>query len=135
MKKRITTGIIIIGMICVVLFLACCSSQVGADITEEKYTKEELTTLITEAQSIKDNAHTMADSARNLGWEEDDKLLKQLQKKWHDADLDQKKYQEKLDIILAEEAEAARKAEEERIAAEKAAQRRIERKRGTAPAA
>ena len=126
MKKRITTGIIILGMICVVLFLTCCSAQVGAGITEDKYTKDELTTLITEAQAIKDNAHTMADSARYLGWEEDDKLLKQLQEKWHDADSDQVKYQEKLDVILAEEAEAARKAEEERIAAEKAAQEAVE---------
>ena len=122
MKKRIITSITILGMICVVLFLACCSSQVVAGKTEDKYTKEELTTLIAEAQSIKDNAHTMADSARYLGWEEDDKLLKQLKKRWHDADLDQVKYQEKLDVILAEEAEAARKAEEERMAAEKAAE-------------
>ena len=126
MKKRITTGIIILGMICVVLFLACCSSHVVAGNTEDKYTKEELTTLIAEAQSIKDNAHAMADSARNLGWKEDNRLLKELKEKWADADVNQKKYQEKLDIILAEEAEAAHKAEEERIAAEKAAQEAAE---------
>ena len=125
MKKRIITGIIALAVGLLLVVLTLFSSKVVAG-SEEKYTKEELTNLITETQSIKDNAHTMAESARNLGWEEDDRLIKKLQNKWHDADEEQAKYKEKLDVILAEEAEAARKAEEERIAAEKAAQEAAE---------
>ena len=121
MKKRIIAGIIVLVVLCVVLGIMCDTAFVVAGHTNDNYSKEELTTLITEAQSIKDNAHTMADSARVLGWEEDDKLIRELQEKWHEAHEDQKNYQGQLDKILADEAEAARKAEEERIAAEKAA--------------
>ena len=121
MKKRITTSIIILALLSMVLCFTCCTSQVAGS-NDKEYTKEELTNLITETQSIKDNAHTMAESARNLGWKENDKLIKKLKEKWVDADADQKKYQEKFDIILKEEAEAARKAEEERIAAQQAAE-------------
>lgn len=120
MKKRIITGVIALAVGLLLVVLTFFSSKVVAG-SEEKYTKEELTNLIAETQSIKDNAHTMAESARNLGWEEDDRLIKKLQNKWHDADKEQAKYKDKLDVILAEEAEAARKAEEERLAAEKAA--------------
>ena len=121
MKKRIIAGIIVLVVLCVVLGIMCDTAFVVAGHINDNYSKEELTTLITEAQSIKDNAHTMADSARVLGWEEDDKLIRELQEKWHEANEDQKNYQGQLDKILADEAEAARKAEEERIAAEKAA--------------
>ena len=121
MKKRIIAGIIVLVVLCVVLGIMCDTAFVVAGYTNDNYSKEELTTLITETQSIKDNAHTMADSARVLGWEEDDKLIRELQEKWHEANEDQKNYQGQLDKILADEAEAARKAEEERIAAEKAA--------------
>lgn len=120
MKKRIITGIIALAVGLLLVVLTLFSSKVVAG-SEEKYTKEELTNLIAETQSVKDNAHTMAESARNLGWEEDDRLIKKLQNKWHDADEEQAKYKDKLEVILAEEAEAARKAEEERLAAEKAA--------------
>ena len=121
MKKRIIAGIITLVVLCVVLGIMCDTAFVVAGHINDNYSKEELTTLITETQSIKDNAHTMADSARVLGWEEDDKLIRELQEKWHEANEDQKNYQGQLDKILADEAEAARKAEEERIAAEKAA--------------
>lgn len=123
MKKRIIASIIALVVLCVVLGFVCDSAFVAVGHTSNNYnySKEELTTLIAEAQSIKDNAHTMADSARALGWEEDDELIKELQDKWHEADKDQKDYQGQLDKILADEAEVARKAEEERIAAEKAA--------------
>lgn len=121
MKKRIIAGIIALVVLCVVLGIMCDTAFVVAGHINDNYSKEELTTLITETQSIKDNAHTMADSARVLGWEEDDKLIRELQEKWHEANEDQKNYQGQLDKILADEAEAARKAEEERIAAEKAA--------------
>ena len=119
MKKRIITGIItlVVGLLLVGLTLFSAKAVAGS---EEKYTKEELTNLIAETQSIKDNAHTMAESARVLGWEENDRLIKKLQNKWRNADEEQAKYKDKLDVILAEEAEAARKAEEERLAAEKA---------------
>ena len=70
----------------------------------------------------------MADSARILGWEEDDRLIRELQEKWHEANEDQKNYQGQLNKILADEAEAARKAEEERIAAEEAVRKAEEAK-------
>lgn len=120
MKNRIIAGIFALVALCIILGIVCGTTFVVAGYTNDNYSKEELTTLITEAQSIKDNAHTMADSARALGWEEDDKLIKELQEKWHEANEDQVKYQGYLDEILANEAEAARKAEEERLAAEAA---------------
>lgn len=120
MKKRIIAGIIILIVLCIVLGIVCDITSVIAERTNDNYSKEELIVLISDAQSIKDHAHTMADSARVLGWEEDDELIKELQEKWCNADEEQKTYQYKLDKILADEAEAARKAEEERIAAIKA---------------
>ena len=89
MKKRIIAGIIALVVLCVVLGIMCDTAFVVAGHTNDNYSKEELTTLITEAQSIKDNAHTMADSARVLGWEEDDTLIRELQEKWHEAHEDQ----------------------------------------------
>lgn len=120
MKKRIIAGVIALVVVCVVIGIVCDTAFVVAGHTNEQYTKEELTQLISEAQATKDNAHTMADSARALGWNDDDKLIKELQEMWHEADEDQIEYQASLDKILAEEAEAARKAEEERLAAEAA---------------
>lgn len=131
MKKRIITGIItlVVGLLLIVLTLF--SSKAVAESEKEYTTKEELTNLIAEFQLIKDNAHTMAESARNLGWEENDKLIKKLQNEWLDANEKQAKYKNRLDVILAEEAEAARKAEEERLAAEKAAKEAEEAKWAT----
>lgn len=121
MKNKIITSIIAVVVVCVIVGIVWGGTFIAAGHTNEQYTKEQLVDLITEAQEIKDNAHTMAESARNLGWEEDDKLIKELKDKWADADEDQKKYQTDLDVILLNEAEVARKAEEERLAAEKAA--------------
>lgn len=99
-------------MICSILALGGCKSTSSAT---ENYTKDQLISLIAEAKSIKTNAHTMAESARALGWKEDDKLIKELQDKWFAADTNQIMYQNLLDIIIANEEEAARKAEEERV--------------------
>ena len=104
MKNRIIAGIFALVALCIILGIVCGTTFVVAGYTNDNYSKEELTTLITEAQSIKDHAHTMADSARALGWEEDDKLIKELQEKWHEANEDQKNYQGQLDKILADEA-------------------------------
>ena len=93
---------------------------VASQAASENYTKEQLVQFIIEAQKTKDNAHSMAENARALGWEEDDKLIKNLQSRWVAADKDQQKFQSLLDEILVNEAEAARKAEEERLAAEAA---------------
>lgn len=120
MKKRIIAGIITLIMVCVVIGILCDTILVVSGHTNNHYTKEELTQLISEAQATKNNAHTMADSARALGWEDNDKLIKKLQGMWHEADEEQVEYQTSLDKILADEAEAARKAEEERLAAEAA---------------
>ena len=120
MKKRIITGVIALVVLCGLIVVLCETSYVVADSVTEKYTKEELIIMIDETKSIKEHTHTMAKSARALGWEDNDKLIKELQETWHEADEDQVKYQGLLDNILAEEAEAARKAEEERLAAEAA---------------
>lgn len=120
MKKRIIAGVIAALVVCGLIAIICGTSCVVAGHTMEKYTKEELVTMIDEAKATKDHAHTMAESARALGWENNDKLIKELQEMWHEADEDQVKYQGYLDEILANEAEAARKAEEERLAAEAA---------------
>lgn len=120
MKKRIIAGVITALVVCGLIAIICGTSCVVAGHTMEKYTKEELVTMIDEAKATKDHAHTMAESARALGWENNDKLIKELQEMWHEADEDQVKYQGYLDEILANEAEAARKAEEERLAAEAA---------------
>ena len=120
MKKRIIAGVIAALVVCGLIAIICGTSCVVAGHTIDKYTKEELVTMIDEAKATKDHAHTMAESARALGWEDNDKLIKELQEKWHEADEDQVKYQGYLDEILANEAEAARKAEEERLAAEAA---------------
>lgn len=120
MKKRIIAGIIAALVVCGLIAIICGTSCVVAGHTIDKYTKEELITMIDEAKATKDHAHTMAESARALGWENNDKLIKELQEMWHEADEDQVKYQGYLDEILANEAEAAHKAEEERLAAEAA---------------
>lgn len=120
MKKRIIAGVIAALVVCGLIAIICGTSCVVACHTIDKYTKEELITMIDEAKATKDHAHTMAESARALGWENNDKLIKELQEMWHEADEDQVKYQGSLDEILANEAEAARKAEEERLAAEAA---------------
>ena len=77
MKKRIITGIIILLLGGLLIGLTCCSFEVTG-YTDREFSKDELTVLITETQDIKDNAHTMAKSARELGWTDDDKLIKQL---------------------------------------------------------
>ena len=120
MKKRIIAGVITALVVCGLITIICGTSCIVAGYSIDKYTKEELVTMIDEAKATKDHAHTMAESARALGWEDNDKLIKELQEMWHEADEDQVKYQGYLDEILANEAEAARKAEEERLAAEAA---------------
>ena len=109
MKRRTYVSIIICLLLCVTL--GVIFSMVATGKTNEIYTKEELTTKIDETQYIKDHAHTMATSARALGWEDDDKLIKELKEKWNDAHEEQVGYQTQLDKILADEAEEARKAE------------------------
>lgn len=121
MKKRIITSIILAIIFCIIMIIASSMNDiVASQAASENYTKEQLVQFIVEAQKTKDNAHSMAENARALGWEEDDKLIKNLQSRWAAADKDQQKFQSLLDEILANEAEAARKAEEERLAVEAA---------------
>ena len=121
MKKRIITSIILAIIFCIIMIIASSMNDiVASQAASENYTKEQLVQFIIEAQKTKDNAHSMAENARALGWEEDDKLIKNLQSRWVAADKDQQKFQSLLDEILVNEAEAARKAEEERLAAEAA---------------
>ena len=105
MKRRTYVSIIICLLLCVTL--GVIFSMVATGQTNETYTKEELTTKIDETQYIKDHAHTMATSARALGWKDDDKLIKELKEKWNDAHEEQVGYQTQLDKILADEAEEA----------------------------
>ena len=120
MKKRIIAGIIAALVVCGLIAFICGTSCVVAGHSMDKYTKEELITMIAEAKSTKKHTHAMAENARALGWENNDELIKELQEMWHEADENQVKYQGYLNEILANEAEAARKAEEERLAAEAA---------------
>lgn len=120
MKKKIIAGVITLILICAFFIIFCKSTYIVTGHTAKSYNKEELITLINHAQGIKDNANTMAESARNLGWKDSDKLIADLQKTWYEANTNQSKYQELLNSILIDEAEAARKAEEERLAAEAA---------------
>ena len=117
MKEKIITGIITLILFVILITVSCSSTTVA---NEKSYTKEELINLIEETQKIKDNAHSMAESARVLGWKEDDKLIKEIQEKWADANEKQKQYQVELDGILADE-EAQRKAAEEAAEAERKA--------------
>ena len=121
MKKKIKAGIIAFIVVSLIAIgVALCSQIVATGQATEDYTKEQLINLIEENQIIKDNAHKMAESARVLGWNDDDKLIKQLKSKWQVANDNQIKYQELLNGIVAADLAAARKAEEERLAAEAA---------------
>ena len=126
MKKRIIAGAIVALILAIVITMAFISNCVVASKNTEVFTKEQLITKIEEAQNIKNHTHIMAESARELGWAENDELIKQLQEMWHQANSDQEKYQKLLDTLIKEEEEKARKAEKERLAAEAAEQKRIE---------
>lgn len=118
-KKKLITSIIILVVLCVMLTIICNLTSITTVANENKnYTKEELVTLIEQNRSIKEHSHTMANSARILGWTEDSELIKELQTKWKKADENQKHFQVLLDKILSNEAEEARKSEEERKAEE-----------------
>lgn len=115
MKKRI---IVIIGILLIVLIgciLYCNTIAEG----EQTYTKDELMQLIAEQQDIKHHSSNMASSARELGWTDEDDLIKQLQNKWWNANDNEINYQAILNNIIAEEA----RVEAERIAKEEEAKR------------
>lgn len=130
MKQKIITGIAIIG----VLIMSLTASVVVEGQREEP-SKEELQTTIDKNQNIKDHAHNMAESARVLGWTDDDKLIEQLQDKWYEAHNEQQECQEQLNAILEKEAEEARKAEEARLAKIKAEEEKWATKQAEYPAA
>lgn len=92
MKKRILASIVIAGLL--------CSGCLAGDETNQR-TEEELMILIEENQSIKVHAANMAASARELGWTDDDELIKELQEKWHTADENVVIYQQELNDINA----------------------------------
>ena len=113
MKKRIIAGIIGLLILCVILALTS-NIVVAENQNEENYTKDELVMLISENQLIKEKSHSMAQNARDLGWKEDDKLFKQLQNKWEEADKKEQKFQIQLtEILVAEEAAEEEKAKQE----------------------
>ena len=99
MKKLFITSILIL----LIMVLAISNITQTAAVKAEAYTKEELIGLINETQQIKDTSHEMAMNARELGWSDNDNILKEIKNKWHEADKEQKKYQTLLDAILAEE--------------------------------
>ena len=105
MKTRIIASIIAL----VVLYFSICiifeSTVVSVAGQNPTYSKDELISLIEKSQTTKDTAHTMANCARQLGWAEDDDLIKELGDIWNKADKEQKTYQAKLDIILQKEKE------------------------------
>ena len=97
MKKRNLTNISIIVGLCVLLaILICILTPAAAGLTLDstnQYSKEDLLNLMKKEQEVKHNAHTMAESARALGWNEEDVLIKDLQTKWYEADAKIQKYQ------------------------------------------
>lgn len=127
MKKRIIT---IIGILLIVLVgcTLCCNTIVEG---ERSYTKEELIQLIAEQQDIKYHSSNMASSARELGWTDEDDLIKRLQDKWCIANGNAIDYQVMLDDIIAEEA----RIEAERIEAKRAEEARWAAKSAEYPAA
>lgn len=134
MKKAILTSIISFIILISIIFITITSISVSGQ-QEEQYTKEELIAIINENQNIKQHAHTMAESARALGWEEEDKLIKELQDKWCDANTKEIKHQEILNNIIKKEEEEARKIEEARIATELAEKQKWEKRQNEYPAA
>lgn len=103
-------------IICTIIAVIVSNTYIVSGNENEQLSKEQIISLIAECQSIKDNAHTMAESARNLGWSDDSKLIKDLKEKWYEADKQQKEYQQLLNDIYAKEAQE----EADRIAAEQA---------------
>jgi hypothetical protein len=92
MKKRIITSIIILFLVALLVCLIQCTSIVVSGSSNNNYTKTDLINLINENQSIKEHAHVMATSARELGWDDNDKLIKELQERWFEADQKQQEY-------------------------------------------
>lgn len=118
MKKRIIVTIVILLLVT----LACTLISLTVE-GEASYTKEQLQSMIKDCQFTKDNAATMAASARNLGWTDDDDLIKELQDKWWNANEKQNEYNEQIKAIEEEEArkiEEAKRAEEARWATKSA---------------
>lgn len=113
MKKRIIAGIISLMVLCIILALIS-NIAVAEEQAQENYTKAELIKLIDENQTIKEKSHSMAQNARDLGWQEDDKLIQQLQQKWEQADKNEQNYQMQLtEILVAEAAAEEEKAKQE----------------------
>ena len=102
MKERIIIGVVIFVLLCTIIAVVVNSAMIVSGSQADEYTEEELVQLIADAQFIKDNAHTMAESARALGWTDDDDLIIELKEKWHLADKDEVKYQELLDVCQAQ---------------------------------
>lgn len=121
--------------------ITCSLVLNGFVITEADPSKEELQSAITEQENIKQHAHNMAESARYLGWSEDDELIKTLQEKWKTANTLQEIHQETLkQTILAEQEkrkkeEEARRLEAERIAKQQAEEARWAQKQTQYPVA
>ena len=102
MQRKIFVGII--AMVVILITICIVSGVTGcSNASDKNYTKEELINLIDTAQLTKTHAHQMAESARVLGWKEDDKLIKELQDKWTEADNKQKEYQQLLNQMIEEE--------------------------------
>lgn len=107
--------------------ITCSLVLNGFIITEADPSKEELQSAITEQENIKQHAHSMAESARYLGWSEDDELIKTLQEKWKTANTLQEIHQETLKQTVLAEQERRRKEEEaRRLEAEQIAKRQAE---------
>lgn len=95
MKRKIFIALLLSS----ILFIMSCGSQAAP-----QYTKEELNELIVECQQVKENAATMAASARQLGWTDESELIQELKSKWHTADSQEIYYKEQLELLLVKEA-------------------------------
>lgn len=71
-----------------------------SDSNLEYYTEEELIQLIEKYQKIQDDAHTLAETARTLGWPEDSEAIQSAQAEWFNAQLAIELYQEQYEKLF-----------------------------------
>lgn len=98
----------IIGAISAIISVSISICAMDATTSEvyipsENYTQEELTILIQENEERMDHAHTMAESARALGYDEEHPVIQLAKTEWENANTDYLIYLEKYAIIKQKE--------------------------------
>lgn len=115
---------ILVWSFAIILILTCCGFSVDArpqeneislmeetqkvrvkfyDDNLETYTKEELEQLIVKYQLVQENAHILAEAARNLGWLEDSEAILKAKDEWENAKEAIVLYQEQIENLEQQE--------------------------------